>query len=255
MDNEHKTVAYIIGNHFDTLAQLPNVYTLNQFFSAILTNCLPQHRLWIVGQGIHAAVREILSLCEKYRTGLHFHFGSLALNEQEAWTQLHELFSQAAVQAARSTKDQDNPNQQENKLEWCHFQFVDANRIKADLKLSHLSEDALLAHDFVLTAARELSEKACRYSMPNGKLLLKSAQLNSFHRFFPLPITVETQFQLTNDNTRSLKSLTRFYQDYACIAEAHLSFDLHTETEAKKLLRVLGEKTFTHFSDKMKNED
>lgn len=245
MDHEQKTVAYIIGNAFDTLTQLPNVYTINQFFSAILENCLPEHRLWIVGQGIHASVREILSLCEKYRSELRLHFGSLALSEKEAWLQLHEFLVEENARKENKTES----------LEWLHFQFMDANRVKAELKLTHLSEDDLLAHDFLFTASRELCEKACCKIIPNGKLLIKNAQLHSFHRFFPLPINVETQFQLSNDNKRSLKSLTRFYQDYACIAEVHLLFDLFTAEEAKKVLHALGEKTFSHFSDKMIEED
>ena len=132
---------------------------------------------------------------------------------------------------------------------------MEPNRVKADLKLADLSEDALLAHDFIFTAARELTEKSCQDIISNGKILIKNAQLHSFHRFLPLPITVETKFQLTHDNQRGLKSFTRFYQDYACIAEVNLSFDLLTEEEAKQLLQALGEKTFGHFSDKINEED
>lgn len=254
MNNEKRTIAYIIGNAFETIAQLPDVYTVNQFFSAILINCLPKHRLWIVGQGIHVSVREILSLCEKYCPELHLHFGSLASNEKLAEQSILITQHNEAMQAQRSTESQKNLNQKESKLEWSHVQFISPNRVKADLKLTTLSDEDLLTHDFTLMAARELSEKACHQSLPNGKLIIKTVQLHHFHRFFPLPITVEMQFQLVNDNKRSLKSLTRFYQDYACTAEAHLSFDLYSELEAKKLLQSLGEKTFMHCSENLEKD-
>lgn len=239
MDHEQNTIAYIIGNHFETLTQLPNVYTIDQVFSAMMENCLPAHSLWIVGQGIHASVREVLNVCAKYRPELHLHTGSLALSAQEEYRLMQEFFIQE-----NAKKASDN-----NSLEWLNFHFVESNRVKAELKLTYFSEEDLLTHDFLLTAARELCEKACHKILSNGKLLIKSAQLNSFHRFFPLPISVETKFQLTTDNQRGLKSLTRFYQDYACVAEVHLSFDLFSAEEAKTLLHSLGIKTFTHFSD------
>lgn len=266
---EKETVAYIIGDTFEVLSQLPAVYTLKQFFKLLLENRLPTHRIWIVGQGIRAAVREVLSFCGEFRPDVHFHFGSLSF----AASLNDELLSPPAETPAPGI------------LEWQDFHFIDAARVKADLKLSQLSDMQLLAQDFLLIAARELSEQACRQTVPGGQLLVKQANIHRFHQLLPLPITVETQFQLTNDNKRSLKSLTRFYQKsagkpiliaqrseavraqrstegqddpsqhYSCAAEVNLSFDLYSAEEAKQLLQTLGVKTFGHFSDKINEEN
>ncbi len=72
MNNEQKSVAYIIGNSYGAIAQLPGVYTIDQFFSAVFENGLPEYRSWIIGQGIHDSVREILNLCKKYRSNICF---------------------------------------------------------------------------------------------------------------------------------------------------------------------------------------
>ena len=72
MNNEQKSVAYIIGNSYGAIAQLPGVYTIDQFFSAVFENGLPEHRSWIIGQGIHDSVKEVLSLCKKYRSDIYF---------------------------------------------------------------------------------------------------------------------------------------------------------------------------------------
>ena len=245
MDNEQKTVAYIIGNAFEALASLPNVYTINQVFSAMMENCLPKHSVWVVGQGIHVSVRELLKLCTKYRSELNLHFGSLALNSTEEYMQMQEFFAQEQVK-----------KQTEHELlEWRNFHFIESTRVKADLQLVNISDKSLLAQDFLLIAARELSEKACRQVVSSGQLIIKHASINRFHQTFPLPMTVEAQFQLAHDNKRSLKSLTRFYQDYSCTAEVNLSFDLYSEKEANALLQTLGVKTFTHFSDKLEENN
>ena len=225
---DHETVAYIIGDEFVSLSQLPGILTITQFFMALLEDRLPVHRVWVVGQGIDPSERKILRLCEAYRPNIRLHVAE-------------EMPTPKGLDATEA-------------LEWQSFQFVDSTRVQAELKLAHLSEDALLAHDFLFIAARELSEKSCQHVVPNGRLLIKQAQLQSFHRCFPLPLTVETQFQLANDNKRSLKSLSRFYQDYSCIAEVSLSFDLYTLEDAQQLLKALGAKTFGHFSEKIKEE-
>ena len=72
MNNEQKSVAYIIGNSYGAVAQLPGVYTIDQFFSAVFENGLPEHRSWIIGQGIHDSVHEILNLCKQYRSEICF---------------------------------------------------------------------------------------------------------------------------------------------------------------------------------------
>ena len=72
MNNEQKSVAYIIGNSYSAVAQLPGVYTNDQFFSAVFENGLPEYRSWIIGQGIHDSVKEVLSLCKKYRSDICF---------------------------------------------------------------------------------------------------------------------------------------------------------------------------------------
>ena len=73
MDNQQKSVAYIIGNAYETMSQLPGVYTINQFFSAMLENNLPEHSAWMIGQGIPTSVYDILTLCKKYRSDVYFH--------------------------------------------------------------------------------------------------------------------------------------------------------------------------------------
>lgn len=223
--SENENVAYVIGDAFGDLSVLPNVYTVTQFFKAVFEGCLPTYRTWIVGQGIDASERKILRLCEAHQPNICFHFG--------------EFYT--APLSAYAIKN----------LEWRNFQFIDSTRVHASLRFIDLHDEALLAGDFLVTAARELTEQACRQVLPHGQLMVKHVQINRFHQLFPLPVAVETLFQLTNDNKRSLKSLTRFYQDYSCAAEVSLSFDLYSAEEMQQVMQTLAEKTFGHFSSRM----
>ena len=54
---------------------------------------------------------------------------------------------------------------------------------------------------------------------------------------------------------RSTEGQDDLSQHYSCIAEVNLSFDLYSEKEACALLQTLGEKTFTHFSGKLKEDN
>ena len=72
MNNEQKSVAYIIGNSYVAIAQLPGVYTIDQFFSALFENNLPKNSRWIIGQGIHDSVADILNLCKNHRSDICF---------------------------------------------------------------------------------------------------------------------------------------------------------------------------------------
>lgn len=112
-----------------------------------------------------------------------------------------------------------------------------------------------MAQDFLFTAARELTERACQSAVNDGVLIIKQASFFSFHRLLPLSISVETKFQLTHDNKRSLKSLTRFYQGYACTSEVSLSFDLYSKEEANEFYKGLAEKTIEHLSLKLEDEN
>ncbi len=239
----NEKVAYIVGDGYEILSGLSRVLTIRQFTIAVLEQRLPLHRLWVVGQGIsHDQVR-FLRLCESHLEGVRFHFGSQC-----------SLISDANL-LAESPKTTYAVSKAEKNLAWYNFHFIDATRVQAELKISQLPEVHFLAQEFLFTAARELSERACQSALPSAVLVIKQASFQSFHRLFPLPIMVETQFQLSQDNKRSLKSLTRFYQDYSCTAEVSLSFDLYSEEQAKEFYRVLAEKTVEHLSVKIEEGD
>lgn len=240
---EHK-VAYVIGNHLGTLTQLPNVYTLDQFFKALCLHSLPKHSLWIIGQGIHTAVKELLQSCAHFKDDLNIYVGSLhpCMAEQQTWEYDYPLFEHQKPEKKEEIKKY-------SLLEWKNFHFMDSTRVAADLHIAALSTNELLQHDFLWLAARELSESACQQALSNCHIVIRQAQLNRFLQLFPLPIKVETQFQFINDNKRSLKSLTRFYQDYCCAAEITLTFDIYSEQESQNLIHSLAEKTFLRYSE------
>ncbi len=225
----HEKVAYIVGDEFAALSKLSRVLTIKQFTIAALERQLPPHRVWIVGQGISDAGLQFLHLCENHLSGVRFYFGS----------QVRDVT--IATHSKASIKN----------FEWRNFQFVDATRVQAELQLAELSAPALFTQDFIFTAARELCEHACQSALPGGVLVIKQASLQNFHRLFPLSISVETQFHLAQDNKRSLKSLTRFYQDFSCTTEVTLSFDLYSHEQAETFYHELAEKTFEHLSAKM----
>lgn len=230
----HEKVAYIVGEGYDILSALPCVLTIMQFKIAVLEQRLPAHRLWIIGQGLTRDDVNFLRLCEKHLQRMKFHLSSHADNF-----------------IAKSPSVEYVVENHESMLEWNHFHFIDSTRVQAELKIAYLSESLFLAQDFLFAAARELTERACQSALPDGVLVIKQAGFHSFHRLFPLPITVETKFQLSHDNKRSLKSLTRFYQDYACTAEVTMLFDFYSKEEADVFYRELAEKTIEHLSDQL----
>lgn len=231
-------VAYIVGDNYPIVSSLSRVMTIRQFTIAVLEQRLPKHRLWIVGQGLNHDELRFLHLCETHLEGMRFHFGLQCSNG---------LFAESSVEEY-SVSSSNVKN-----MEWQHFHFIDATRVKAELNLLQLSESHFLAQDFLFTAARELTERACQSALPKGVLIIKQASFHSFHRLFQLPISVETKFQLIQDNKRSLKSLTRFYQGYACTSEVSLSFDLYSKEETDEFYKELAEKTVEQYSKIIEN--
>lgn len=247
---DHESIAYIVGDDYQIISDLSHVMTIQQFMIAVLEQRLPTHRLWIVGQGIAREELRFLRLCETYLQGVRFYFGSLRSPHPCVGSQCPLIpYENLCAESVCETYDVSTP--QVNYLEWRDVYFVDAARVQAELLVTHLSEAHFLAQDFLFTAARELTERACQSVVQEGVLIIKQASFFSFHRLFPLPIKVETKFQLLQDNKRSLKSLTRFYQDYACTAEISLSFDLYSKEEAEAFYKTLAEKTVEHFSSKI----
>lgn len=239
MMNELK-VMYIVGDHYQLISELSRVITIRQFMIAVLEKKLPEQRLWIVGQGLNHDELRFLRLCETYLQSIRFYFGT------------QSTLIPVNNDCAESPTEKYNVSKNNEFIEWRDFHFIDATRVQAELKLHQLSEKHFLAQDFLFTAAKELTEQACQAAIPDGVLIIKQASFSSFHRLFPLSIKVETQFQLSNDNKRSLKSLTRFYQDYSCTAEVSLSFDLYSKEEADAFYRNLAEKTLEHASSKVR---
>ena len=216
---------YIIGDHFEELSKLPGVYTIKQFFKALFEDVLPKHRPWILGQGIDASMRYVLFLYQQHSTTIEFKYD--------------------AAEVDRTHTTLPSP------FEWEHMQFIDGTSVQAELKLLEISTQQLLTQEFIFPAARELSERACQLVLPQSVLVTKNVQVSCFQRLLPLPIRVETRFQLINNNKRSLKSSTRFYQDYLCAAEVALNFDLYASEEAAQLIYELGKKTFQSFAEKL----
>ena len=238
----HERVAYIVGDDYQLISGLTRVITIRQFMIAVLQQRVPMHRLWIVGQGINHDELRFLRLCETHLEGVRFHFGA-----QCPLIPSEGLLAESPIKEYKVSKSNET-------IEWRNFHFMDATRVQAELNVLQLSESNFLAQDFLFTAAKELTERACQSAVPKGVLIIKQASFLSFHRLFPLPITVETKFQIVNDNQRSLKSLTRFYQDYACTAEVSLAFDLYSKEEADVFYKQLAEKTIEHFSTKLEND-
>lgn len=238
----NERVAYIVGNDYQIISGLSRVITIRQFTIAILEQRLPAHRLWIVGQGISHDELRFLRLCETHIPGIRFYFGA-----QPPLIPPENLRAESSIEEYRISKPNEN-------IEWRNFHFIDATRVQAELKVQQLSESDFLAQDFLFTAAKELTKRACQSAVSDGVMVIKQASFLSFHRLFPLPIKVETKFQLVQDNKNSLKSLTRFYQDYACTAEVNLMFDLHSKEEAEKFYKELAEKTVEHLSMKIEEE-
>lgn len=235
-------VAYIVGDDYQMLSGLTRVLTIRQFIIAVLEQRLPKHRLWIVGQGMSHDELRFLRLCETYLEGVRFHFGA-----QCSLTPSKGLFAESSTEKYKVSQSNET-------IEWRNFHFMDATRVQAELNVLQLSESHFLAQDFLFTAAKELTERACHSAVKGGVLIIKQASFLSFHRLFPLPIKAETKFQLMNDNRHSLKSLTRLYQDYACTAEVSLSFDLYSKEEANVFYKGLAEKTVEHLAEKIEND-
>ena len=239
----HEKVAYIVSDDYQMLSELSRVTTIRQFMIAVLEQRLPKHRLWIVGQGIGHDELRFLRLCETYLQGVRFYFGAQC-----------PLIPSEGLFAESPCEEYSVSSSRIKNFEWRDFHFIDATRVQAELMILQLSESHFLAQDFLFTAARELTERACQSAVSDGVLVIKQASFLSFHRLFPLPIKVETKFQLAEDNKRSLKSLTRFYQDFACTAEVSLSFDLYSKEEADSFYKALAEKTVEHLAEKIGND-
>lgn len=234
--SSHDKVAYIVGEGYQLLTRLSRVLTIKQFKIAVLEQRLPVYRVWIIGQGLNQDDLNFLQLCERHLHGIKFH-----------------LNSRIECVGAESPVTKFEVENKKSRFEWQHFHFIDSTRVKADVGVAQLPESDFLAQDFLFSAARELTERACHLTVENGILFIKQASFFSFHRLLPLPISVETKFQLTHDNKRSLKSLTRFYQGYACTSEVSLSFDLYSREEASEFYRGVAEKTVEQYSKVIEN--
>lgn len=215
-------VGYIVGDRFEELTQLQGVFTVTQFFKALLEDNLPTYRSWVIGQGVDASTRHILHLCEHYRSGGRF---------QPIFVDSGEVSTVFPID-----------------WEWHQLRFTEATRLEAELILVDSSANSLFTQDFIFNAARELVKRGCALALPGSLLVTKQAQFQNFLRIFPLPIHAEAQFHLVNDNKRSLKSTVRFYQDYHCVSELNLQFDLYEKPEASEIIQEFGKKTFESFT-------
>lgn len=240
-------IAYIVGDSYAMLENLSCIFSISKFMRAVITQHLPTQCSWVIGQGLSRDEIRFLRLCEQHLDNIKFFFGS-----QGVATLIDN--KSLAQSVCVEYEIVDDKAKQDKIFEWYNFHFLDATRVQAELVVMQLSESLFFAQDFLFTAARELSERACQTALSDSVMMIKQANLQIFHRLFPLPIMVETQFTLSRDNKRSLKSLTRFYQDYACAAEVTIFFDLYTQDQAREFYQILAEKTVGHLSKKIRDE-
>ncbi len=66
-------IAYVVGDEYSTLAQLPSVLTATQFFTGVLDGSLPLNLVWLAGQGLNSVEQNLLQLCKAYRPEICFH--------------------------------------------------------------------------------------------------------------------------------------------------------------------------------------
>lgn len=66
-------LAYIVGDRYSNLTQLPGVITVSQFFKEVLEGTLPLNLTWMMGQGLNRIEENLLRLCKTYRPEICFY--------------------------------------------------------------------------------------------------------------------------------------------------------------------------------------
>lgn len=66
-------LAYVVGERYSNLAQLPGVMTASQFFKEVLEGTLPLNLTWMMGQGLNSVEENLLRLCKTYRPEIYFY--------------------------------------------------------------------------------------------------------------------------------------------------------------------------------------
>lgn len=73
-------LAYVVGDSYSNLAQLPGVMTVTQFSQRVLDGSLPLNFTWMMGQGLNAVERNLLQLCKTYRSDICFYTNDKAVS-------------------------------------------------------------------------------------------------------------------------------------------------------------------------------
>lgn len=73
MSEMNGRLAYVVGERYSNLAQLPGVITASQFFKEMLAGTLPMNLTWMMGQGLNSMEDNLLRLCKTYRPEICFY--------------------------------------------------------------------------------------------------------------------------------------------------------------------------------------
>ena len=217
MEHYHPDCGYILGNQFN-YPEFEQVFTIDLFFKRFFQGELPHYDVWIIGQGLSAAERQMLFKLQSVCPSL--------------------IFSNSA-QSIEFTQD---INLEKN-IELQHFYVINPLHYQAELYvLSHLTPSVFLE------GLNQLLQKGLSIDFPGYDVFLRSTHLLQIRRLLPLALSVEVKLEdLSNPNTqfKTFRGKARFYQENYCMAEMNIQFDLEKSNVTKKHANQAVEKIFS----------
>ena len=215
MEKYDATCGYVLGNSFN-FPEFEQVFTIDHFFKRFFQGELPHYNLWIIGQGLSHAERQMLLKLQNVCPSL--------------------TFSSAAFDATQLEP-------QEQAIELQYFYPIASLHYQAELYI--LGE---LKPSVLMEGLDKLLRQGLVSEYPDHELFLRNSHLLQIRRLLPLALSIEVKLEkILHPNSQyfTFKGKARFYQESHCMAEINLLFELEKQEVSKKHANQAAEKVFT----------
>lgn len=221
MEHYKANCGYILGNDFD-YPKLEQVFTVDRFFKRFFQGELPHYSMWVIGQGLSYAERQMLLKLQSVCPSLNF--------------------TSSIFQASNTFQREPGLESQEQLVELQHFYLVTPLHYQAEL---YVLGD--LKTSVFMEGVDKLLRQGMAHEYPGYGLFLRNAHLLQIRRLMPLGLSIEARLEkyaCPNNQCISFKGKARFYQEGYCVAEINLQFDLEEKKITHRHLSQAADRVF-----------
>lgn len=214
---------YILGNQFD-YPEYEQVFTIDLFFKRFFQGALPHYHLWIIGQGLSLAERQLLLKLQAVCPSLVFS------------NHVYQI-SEAGLIEAKTKADH------ESLVELQYFYAIGLLHYQAELYVLEDLKPAVL-----MEGMDKLLRRGLANDFPGHEVFLRNAHLLQHKRLLPLSLSVEVRLEKEphpNSYYSTLKGKARFYQESYCVAEINVVVEVETDKHSKRHANHAAEKKFS----------